>query len=128
MALFEGLDQIPDPVYVEDGIYDVTVESAKVKVSKDGKTSYVAIILNIDDHPEAEPIFYTLFLVNKEDEERKRMMTMRAARAFCQGLGIDLSGSIDTEDFKGKTGRAAIKTVPRKDNEDQLEHVLVSWA
>lgn len=126
MALFADLNDIPDPIYVAEGTYHVTVEKAEVKEDKSGNP-YYQFVLTIDEEPEAEPIFHTMFPPREDQEPRLQMLSLRKARAFATAFGLDLGG-FDIDDCLGRTASAVVKTKSRSKDDPSLEHYVAQWA
>lgn len=125
MALFEDLSNIPDPVLVEDGIYEVRIQQCEQKQSQSGG-SYLNIRMSIEGHEDAEPLFHVLFFPREDDTQSQRNNTLRNAASFARAFGLNLGG-FDAEDTLGKTANASIKR-RKKNNSEQFENVVATWA
>ena len=105
MSLFENLENVPDAVIVDDGVYEVRAEKAELKVSAKN-VKYVNIMFVLTEEEMAEPVYYSLFLPGTDADERQNLRRLRDAKHFADCFG--LSHDFELQDIMGVTGHVNI--------------------
>ena len=102
--LGEDLDFEPAPADTET---QVKIERCSIKESKAGNN--LQVILSIPDFPDADDVFYTVWLPQPEDEPKDAKRKKIALRKFYEAFDINYSGPVDyKEDLAGATSWAIL--------------------
>lgn len=108
-----NLNDVPDEKVVEPGEYQLVVTKAEVKTSTNSGNEMIAVFFNIVGETDAKMVADYLVLPTKgSDQNNKRL---RDIKSFCLACGVDISGGINVEEFKGKQPWANLKI----DNSDE---------
>ena len=121
-----NLDEVPEKeLYTDSDPVELDINSAKLmKKGEEGDEGFsmrIAISFNIltDDDREFETIFHALFLPISTDETGRANDKKRKIKAFCDCFGIDTSGTLDIDTWKGLTGFAHLKVTSDPEYGDQ---------
>jgi hypothetical protein len=115
MSLSEmNLDSVPDLQTIPDGEYQVQCKHADEKLSKAGNT-YIQLLLEPVDHPDAEPIFENLTLPSDSDEPRTASFKARRLKSALEAFGLPTNVTPtqvvqQKDDFVGQSAWVFVKT------------------
>ena len=116
--------------FVDEDEYDLRIVSVEEKDSKKGKPMLECVI-EIVDHPDAEPIFHYVNLVHPDDSEKARKFKLRMTRRFLEVFGVPYQDDgFDSDDLQGAEGRCVVFQQERVDengeafNPPEFSHAL----
>jgi len=117
------LDEVPDPTVVEGNEeYQLTIKSAKIEESKSGTGRMVVKILaEVEDRPEAQPIFENLCFPIASDKASTVYMFKSGLKAFFQSFGIDPAAPGEPDEWIGNQGYVILKVAPDQNGNDRNE-------
>lgn len=119
-----ALDEVKEAQVMEEGAYDLIIESADEKESKKGKPM-IECVIQFSDHPNASPIWYYLSLPHEDDEPKARNFKMLNLKRFLTMFGIPFDSSgFDTNDFFGASARNAHVKVSEPDENGNTRNEL----
>lgn len=97
-----GDDLAFEPAPAEEEV-QFHIEKAFKKESKAGEN--LSVVMALVDYPEADVIYYTVWLPQPSDEPRDVKRKLIGLKTFYEAFGIDHSGPVDMEaDLKGALG------------------------
>jgi len=101
----DSIDFEPVPADTEA---KVRIRSADRKHAEEGR---IQIILELLEFPNADDVFYTLWVPRKDDDEKQRRRTSIGLRKFYRAFGIDYSQPVNiNQDVIGATAWAILTT------------------
>jgi hypothetical protein len=101
--------------FVDEGEYQLRIVSAEEKDSKKGKPM-IECVIEIVDHPDAEPVFHYVNLVSPDDSEKARKFKLRMTRRFLEVFGVAYDdGGFDSDDLNGAEGTCMVYQQERVD-------------
>ena len=101
--------------FVDEDEYDLRIVSAEEKDSKKGKPM-IECVIEIVEHPDAEPVFHYVNLVHPEDSEKARKFKLRMTRRFLEVFNVPYQDDgFDSDDLNGAEGRCVVYQQERVD-------------
>lgn len=102
------LESVPEMTTLDaDTEVELRVESFKRGVSKKGE-NYIMFWFEVPSDPTIKSFSHYFGLGSPEDSEKQRFEKLNDFREFGEALGLDMTGRIDLEDFRGQTIAAIV--------------------
>lgn len=111
---------------VPEDAYDLTIEDAK-QVERDNGRVDILVRMSIADHPNAKPVFHTLFGFGPDDDSEKKNNKLLQMRAFLKLFGVEWGKEgFELEDLHGATADGI--QVVQDEYKGEVRHALnVRW-
>ncbi len=122
MSLLDYNMDVPDLEVVPAGEYLVRINSAEVREynNEKGSGKFLFIGMQVADEPNAKPVFASIFLPDKTDDQRQHDDKIRRLKKFYECFNIDYqSGPVDPADLKGAEGYVYLKISPATEEYDE---------
>ena len=97
MGMNLNFDSIPKREPLPEGVYNLTLEKAEVKDSKNGKPMIAAQF----KEPETSTVLFETFVLTPD--------ALWKLKSFCDALGLQLSGDFDTDDLIAQVTGTAVQ-------------------